>query len=279
MGGLRAAVAPGDRDGSASVRRGDQVAAATATNRPRWVDLATSDPAAAGEFYATLFGWEIEASPDPQYGGYALARVDGRDVAGIGVQQQPGPSFWALYIGSDDAEATGTAVEAAGGTVIMPAFPVGDQGRMAVFTDPTGAFISVWQSQEMGGFRAGGVNEYGWAELNARGLENALPFYRAVFGWEAQTSPMGEGQPDYTQFMLGGESIAGAWEMSPGLPPEMPSYWMVYFNVADVDDAFRRALEAGGSERVSPTDFPGGRFAIIGDPQGAMLGLLRTAPR
>jgi len=30
---------------------------------------------------------------------------------------------------------------------------------------------------------------------------------------------------------------------------------------------------------VAPMDFPGGRFAIINDPQGAMFGLLKTAPR
>ncbi len=160
----------------------------------------------------------------------------------------------------------------------MPAFDVGDQGKMAVFTDPSGAFISVWQSQNMGGFRAGGVNEYGWAELNARGLEKALPFYKAVFGWDAEVLPMGEGQPDYTQFKVGGDAIAGAMEMSPGLPAEVPSYWMIYFNVADVDDAFRRAQVGGASEVVSPMDFPGGRFAIVNDPQGAMFGLLKTAP-
>ena len=35
------------------------------------------------------------------------------------------------------------AVTAAGGTVVMAGMDVGDQGRMAVFQDPTGAFISV----------------------------------------------------------------------------------------------------------------------------------------
>jgi predicted enzyme related to lactoylglutathione lyase len=60
-------------------------------------------------------------------------------------------------------------------------------------------------------------------------------------------------------------------------PAEVPSYWMVYFNVADVDGGFRRALDAGATEVVAPADFPGGRFAIVNDPQGAMFGLLKTA--
>jgi predicted enzyme related to lactoylglutathione lyase len=252
----------------------------SSVNRARWVDLASSDAAASRDFYGRLFGWEIEVDEDPQYGGYAIASYGGGQVAGIGPKMSPEtPTVWSLYIGSADAEAAGRAVEAAGGSVVMPAFAVGDQGRMAVFTDPSGAFISVWESEGMGAFVAYGENQYGWAELNARGLQKDLPFYKAVFGWGAEDLPMPEGQPDYTQFKVGDDAIAGAMEMSPMIPAEVPSYWMVYFNVADVDDAFTRALGLGATEMVSPMDFPGGRFAIVSDPQGAMFGLLKTNPR
>lgn len=54
---------------------------------------------------------------------------------------------------------------------------------------------------------------------------------------------------------------------------------MVYFSVDDVDDSFREAIEAGAQAMVRPQDFPGGRFAILGDPQGATFGLLRVAER
>jgi predicted enzyme related to lactoylglutathione lyase len=64
--------------------------------------------------------------------------------------------------------------------------------------------------------------------------------------------------------------------MSPMVPANVPSYWQIYFNVDDVDAAFRKALDAGGREMVPPQDFPGGRFAIVSDPQGASFGLLRT---
>jgi predicted enzyme related to lactoylglutathione lyase len=30
---------------------------------------------------------------------------------------------------------------------------------------------------------------------------------------------------------------------------------------------------------LPPQDFPGGRFAIVSDPQGASIGLLKTTPR
>ncbi len=245
-------------------------------NKPTWIDLETKDPAAARDFYSKVFGWNIEVNQDPQYGGYGLAKIGGQDAAGIGGTQSPDqPSAWSVYIGTDDIQKLSTKVEAAGGRVVVPAFDVGDQGRMAVYQDPSGAFISAWQATAMGGFQTQGPNAFGWAELSARGLEKALPFYETVFGWALKRTddPV---QP-YTEFLVDGESIAGALEMNPMVPAETPSYWMVYFNVDDVDRSFKKAIDAGAHEMLAPQDFPGGRFAIVGDPQGAFFGLMKFA--
>jgi predicted enzyme related to lactoylglutathione lyase len=50
---------------------------------------------------------------------------------------------------------------------------------------------------------------------------------------------------------------------------------MAYFAVADVDASFKQATEAGAQEMLAPQDFPGGRFGILSDPQGAAFGLLK----
>ena len=249
-------------------------------NKPSWVDLSSADPAASRDFYAKLFGWQVEVDPDPQYGGYALARIGGSDAAGIGPKMDPnGPTAWNLYIGTEDVEALAQRVRDAGGNVVMAPLDVGDQGRMAVFQDPTGAFISAWQGTRMGGFQTNAPNSFGWAELTARGVDRALPFYTAVFGWTTKTSPMGDGQPAYTEFQIDGASLAGAWEMSAMVPAEVPSYWLVYFAVDDVDAAHRTAIGLGAHEIVKPQDFPGGRFSIVSDLDGASFGLLKMAPR
>jgi predicted enzyme related to lactoylglutathione lyase len=253
----------------------------TATlNKPAWVDLAADDAAGERDFYSKLFGWSVEVNPDPQYGGYGIAKLGGEDAAGIGPKQDPDtPTAWTLYIGTDDVEDLARRVTANGGTVAAPPFDVGDQGRMAVFIDPSGAFISAWQGTRMGGFQTDAPNSFGWAELNARGVQNALPFYTKLFGWSVKTSPMGEGAPDYNEFQIDDQSVAGAWEMNPGIPAEVPSYWQVYFAVDDVDAAFRKAIELGAKEINGPTEYPGGRFAIVADPEGASFGLLKTNPR
>src|SRR4026207_753846 len=154
-------------------------------HRPSWIDLSSNDASGSRAFYSRLFDWKVDVNPDPQYGGSGRATVhgtaaaavtppphdgacarptvQGRDAAGITpTQSKDQPTAWNFYIHTDDADETARAVEAAGGKVAMKPFDVGDQGRMAVFEDPAGAFISVWQPTKMGGFQAEGSNTFGW---------------------------------------------------------------------------------------------------------------------
>jgi predicted enzyme related to lactoylglutathione lyase len=160
----------------------------------------------------------------------------------------------------------------------VPTLDVGDQGKMAVFQDPAGAFISVWQPTEMGGFQTDGPNSFGWAELNARGIERALPFYQEVFGWTTKRSPVPDG-PDYFEFQVAGDSVAGATEMNPMVPAGTPSYWLVYFGVGDVKATYDKAIGLGARELLAPQSYPGGEFAIVNDPQGAAFGLFKSGSR
>lgn len=245
------------------------------SNKPTWIDLSTQNAEASRDFYSKLFGWQVDVNPDPQYGGYARAQLDGQDVAGIGpAQEADQPTAWSFYVGTDDASEIARKVEAAGGRVIAAPFDVGDQGRMAVFMDPVGAFFSVWQPTNMGGFQAQGSNAYAWAELNARGRDEVIPFYEKVFGWSVRRSEIPDAL-DYVEFLVDDESIAGATELNPKSPAGMPNHWLVYFAVDDVDAAFQKATSLGATEMVGPAGFPGGRFAIVTDPQGAVFGLMQ----
>ena len=62
---------------------------------PSWVDLGSNDIPKAIGFYSRQFGWEIEPG-GPEMGGYTMARLGGRNVAGIGpIMGPPGtPSAW-----------------------------------------------------------------------------------------------------------------------------------------------------------------------------------------
>jgi predicted enzyme related to lactoylglutathione lyase len=245
---------------------------------PIWLDLSAGDPDRERAFYANVFGWNIEVNPDPQYGGYSLAKLGGKDVAGIGPKQDPnGPTAWMVYVGTSDADETAKKTQSAGGKVVVEPMQVGPQGRMVVIQDPSGAFLGIWEPGQMKG--AGVMrqdNAFSWAELNSRGIDNATAFYSKVFGWTVKSNDMGPDTPPYLEFQVKGESVGGGMEMNPMVPKEVPSYWMPYFGAKDVDKAHERAKAAGAREMVPPQDFPGGRFSILSDPEGAAFGIMST---
>lgn len=243
---------------------------------PVWADLASGDPEGSRAFYTALFGWEAEVSADPGVGGYTMFKLGGKDVAGLGaVQGQGQPTTWSVYIGTEDAEATARQVEAAGGRVVSPPFDVLEAGRMAVFQDPGGAFISVWQPRAMRGAEVmREPNTIAWVELQTRQLERARGFYAQVFGWQEKLTPMHDGADSYTEWRLDGQGVAGGMVMPPMIPAEVPACWIVYFSVADLESAVARAKSLGGRVQGGIMEYPGGRFAIVDDPQGAVFGLM-----
>jgi uncharacterized protein len=243
---------------------------------PNWIDLQTTDQAAAKQFYGELFGWIYNDQPIDEENKvfYSIATLEGLDVAAIaplGDQAAAGvPPHWNSYVSVDDIEATAGRVEAAGGTVIAPPFDVVDAGRMAVIQDPTGAIFELWQAKNHIG--AALVNEAGafsWSELITPDVPKAAAFYNKLLGWTSETH--GEAMP-YTEFKLDGNSIAGA--MNPPMPG-IPPLWGIYFSTADTDATVAKAKSIGGAVIAEPMDIEPGRFAVLADPQGAMFNVIK----
>jgi uncharacterized protein len=242
-----------------------------APGTPMWIDLSTSDVKAASSFYGKLFGWEAkDAGPDT--GGYHFFLKNGKMVAGIGPVQMPQqPPAWAMYVATEDAEASAKKVEAAGGKVVAPPMDVMDAGRMAVFQDPAGAFFGVWQAKGHAGAElANEANTWSWNELNTTDIAKAKPFYQKIFGWGTKENP---GPQPYTEWQVSGRSIAGGMQ---ALPPGVPPNWSTYFSVAKINDAIKTAKDAGGTVLMGPTDTPQGPFAVIKDPQGAVFQIIEN---
>jgi uncharacterized protein len=246
---------------------------------PCWVDLSVSDVPAALAFYSAVLGWSFQEDTTGEYGGYAIAQVQGQAAAGIGPAMQPGiPAAWTLYLASDDADGTAKAVTDAGGTMLLPPGDVGPLGRMFVAADPTGAVFGVWQHGEHIGAswhsEAGGLT---WEDLRTPDPDAARAFYTAVFGYETQTLEMAG--PDYTTFTLpgaGGEAPLGGMGPMFGAPEGTPPHWLVYFGVPDTDAALAAAVAAGGSQPMPPHDSPFGRMGSVMDPFGAVFTVVQT---
>src|SRR5918997_653590 len=88
---------------------------------PCWVDALVPDPRAAQSFYAGVFGWEFEGPgkmPGEPSSEYFVARMRGRDVAGVGLLPQGAPApAWTTHIRVASADDAANAAGDAGGAI------------------------------------------------------------------------------------------------------------------------------------------------------------------
>lgn len=114
------------------------------------------------------------------------------------------------------------------------------------------------------------VGAVSWTELTSPDPEAAKAFYGKLFGWTFDTMDMGGGA--YHVIKLGADdAIGGIMSGAPGAPA-MPPMWGSYVTVADCDASAALCRELGGKVCAGPMDIPGlGRFALLQDPQGAMI--------
>lgn len=106
-----------------------------------YVEINTDDLAASTAFYAAAFGWEFN-DYGGEYAGIKDPRGEG-EVGGINPGQPGGPGGPLVQLYSEDLAATESAVVAAGGTIVVPAFDF-PGGRRFHFTDPAGNVLGVW---------------------------------------------------------------------------------------------------------------------------------------
>ena len=250
-----------------------------APGTPCWVDVTSPELDRTISFYSELFGWEADADSRPEAGGYTMFTKEGKQVAAGSPPQQEGmPSHWTTYLASDDVDATAGKVREAGGTVLMDPFDVFDAGRMTVAQDPTGAVFGVWQAGEHHGAEL--ANEPGsvtWNEVQTPDLGAAEAFYRAVFDYEIEAVPMGDGMI-YHLLKVEGKNVAGLFELSGDMAGTPPN-WATAFAVADTDATCKLAEGLGGTVLVQPMDIPEiGRYAMLQDPVGAVFQVLADPP-
>lgn len=105
---------------------------------------------------------------------------------------------------------------------------------------------------------------FSWSELVTSDGDGAKAFYTALFGWEYEDSPIGDGMV-YSMATLGGQYVGALYQSK-----DQPPHWNCYVTVEDVDAVAARA----GDVVAEPFDvMKSGRMAVIRDPTGAVLHL------
>jgi predicted enzyme related to lactoylglutathione lyase len=244
-----------------------------------WVEAATSDVPAAKAFYGALFGW---SATDGNNGGMEYTMLASGGVAFGGLYglmpdqlAQRVPPHWMPYVRVASVQDTVARARKSGGSVIVEFCELPGTGRLAVLQDPSGAHVSVWEPLAHEGAPASALpGRPSWFELMSNDRAQALPFYRAVFGWTTSDMDMGP-MGTYTLLHNGRpDPVGGCMQIGPECGG-MPSYWSLYFTVADCDASAARAQQLGGKLCHGPMDVPGvGRFAFLSDPAGATFAII-----
>ena len=155
-----------------------------------------------------------------------------------------------------------------GATVHAPPFDVVEGGRLAVLQDPQGAFVMLWQPNQNRGVEL--VNTPGafcWNKLHTPDVEASTHFYGQLFGWALQ--PFEQSAVPYFIIQNSGRANGGITEAQEG----MPTAWLVYFAVEDINDGLAKVGELGGDTIVGPIDIGVAKIGIVSDPQGGVFAL------
>lgn len=104
-----------------------------------YIEFTVQDLAAAKQFYAGAFGWNFT-----DYGpNYAAIRGTDGEIGGLFETDQARGGGPLVILYSDDLDASVTAVQVAGGTILKAPYPF-PGGRRFHFADPSGNELAVW---------------------------------------------------------------------------------------------------------------------------------------
>ncbi len=115
----------------------------------------------------------------------------------------------------------------------------------------------------------------GWFDLTVENAEEVREFYENVVGWDSTATDMGDYQ-DYCMSPAGSEDPVGGICHKKGPNNSIPSQWLIYVNVENLDKSLKNCRELGGKIVCEARDMGSfGTMAVIQDPAGAVMAIIQ----
>jgi uncharacterized protein len=247
-----------------------------------WYELLTSDPKRAAAFYTKVVGWTTQ--PFGSGSDYTMWVGGQGPLGGVSLLPETAKAmgaapFWQVNIQVANVDETIAKVVELGGKVFVTE-DVPTVGRFAVIADPQGAVVAVFTpASAMTQHDSSRPGEFSWHELYTTDHNAGFDFYRQIAGWERldefDMGPMGK----YLLFGLAGKQLGGMMtkpkDMKTPDGREVPTSWLFYITVDDLEAALDRAKAGGARVLNGPMPVPGGqRIVQLLDPQGAAFALV-----
>ena len=107
------------------------------------IDIPVSDTERATGFYQAIFGWQIAEIPG--YEGYPMWQAPNKISGGGLAPRSEGFAQPRSYVEVDSIEDTLAKVTAQGGTVLQGKEPISETSWWAIFEDPDGNTIGLYE--------------------------------------------------------------------------------------------------------------------------------------
>lgn len=118
-----------------------------------------------------------------------------------------------------------------------------------------------------------------WPELGTTDTKAAFRFYKELFDWGIQETPLPDGST-YAMLKKGGDDAAAMYTLMQEMVKQgIPPHWMSYVAVDDVDATAKKIEANGGKVVMGPMDVKPdgklfiGRMAVAQDPEGATFSI------
>ncbi|NWF49993.1 MAG: VOC family protein [Ignavibacteriaceae bacterium] len=121
------------------------------------------------------------------------------------------------------------------------------------------------------------IGSLGWFDLTVQDAETVKNFYSKVIGLKPEPVSMG----DYDDYNMNspdsGRTVTGICHRK-GVNSDLPSQWLIYFNVENIEESIKACTQNGGKVLVPPKDLGNyGKYCVIQDPAGAVCALFRQS--
>ncbi len=113
-----------------------------------------------------------------------------------------------------------------------------------------------------------------WSELCTHNWAEGKRFYTELFNWDSDDQPIGN-DLYYTMLQKQGDDIAAMYQMPDDQKSSgIPSHWLAYIAVEDIDSVAEKAKQLGAEVIAGPHDVMGaGRMVLLNEPGGALFAL------
>ncbi len=238
-----------------------------------WIEFRANKLAESEKFYNKVFGWKtMPMEQNPNYRFFeASAGIMGGFISEIPEEAQG----TVIYIYVPDIEEALKEIKSAGGEQFMDIMQIGEEGKIAFFSDPNG---TMWALADMYyppentpyPFGEGGkpvANSLCFFEIYGRDLAKTGEFFTNVFGWSAPVNP---DDPNHLVFNTGMGTQGVFVPETEGIPV------LAYIWVDNVAATIEKVEAAGGTRYMDPftPEHMGITFGYFVDPSGVVVGLL-----